>query len=700
LEKLRQVDLAPFFAVAQAENSLMRPEGLMTSHIRFRGLEGGRFVTTRPISVDSQVLQRLLSLPELAPWREEGGVTLSDGLGVRALRRFYDPSERSFNGRRIAQEAFLAGNDLLLLSQFALSDQWNDHLTNVKSAITFFQEKYESDAAFQALVDESVARILRLKLKLYGGSFTLASVQPQVETIDEAITPNRETVAAIARDAVTLLYPPSSDLAPLPPGRDDRVVIFTDARIGLPCATCDPEPYIPPLKLEQTLVRLYGPDATNQIDPRLIESFTFEDLASYLSEDLAIPTPPGGEMATSTFRSVATALQQADWVIFAMLDVTNDVPQSKAVKHFLAERAGALQGPELVVLAYDAPYYLDATEIGKLSAYYAAYSRVEPFIETSVRMLFGEFAPAGDSPISVSGINYDLLSRTVPDPDQSIAVYYEVSKPTEEVEATLDPAEVTPDVSPSPPDSESTPEPQLEQGDELRLYTDQILDRNGHIVPDGTPIQFIFTYSEEGLEHSETVATRGGVAETAVTLNRTGQLDISVQADPAPRVVALQVTIREGRPATVVTPTPPPTPEPTSTPTPEAEPTAEGSPTPTRALAGEDEQEANPVDGIGVLDLVLALVSVLFVGGSGYYIMRLENEPTGQALRMALWGVSGGLMCYVIYVLVQTWSNVLKGRGGAGVAGVAALVGGFITSFVVWMQRKRYIGRFKEKSPG
>jgi beta-N-acetylhexosaminidase len=106
LEKLRQIDLAPFFAVAQADDPLARPDGVVVSHIRFRGLEGGRFVTTRPISVDSQVLQRLLGLPELTGWREQGGVTVSDGLGVRALRRFYDPSEESFNSRRIAQDAF------------------------------------------------------------------------------------------------------------------------------------------------------------------------------------------------------------------------------------------------------------------------------------------------------------------------------------------------------------------------------------------------------------------------------------------------------------------------------------------------------------------------------------------------------------------------------------------------------------------
>ena len=94
-------------------------------------------------------------------------MTVSDGLGVRALRRFYDPSEQIFNARRIAQEAFFAGNDLLFLSQFALSDDWEERIANVKSTITFFRDKYDRDPSFQVLVDEAVARILRLKLSLY-----------------------------------------------------------------------------------------------------------------------------------------------------------------------------------------------------------------------------------------------------------------------------------------------------------------------------------------------------------------------------------------------------------------------------------------------------------------------------------------------------------------------------------------------------
>jgi len=677
LEKLRQIDLAPFFAVAQAADPLARPDGVMVSHIRFRGLEGGRFVTTRPISVDSQVLQRLLGQPEMATWRGQGGVTVSDGLGVRALRRFYDPNEEDFNRRRIAQDAFLAGNDLLFLSQFALGDNWEDQVSNVKSTITFFREKYDSDPSFQTLVDAAVARILRLKLALYGGTFSLASTQPDVEAVGERVGLGREALSAIGRDAVTLLSPPSPDLVPAPPTFQDPIVVFTDAREGRPCATCAPMPYIDPLALRDTILRLYGPSATGQVNPSLVSSFTFAQLEEYLNTPPPLPTPtPTGEeeVTPSPLPPVEQALQNAHWIVFAMLDPIGEPTSSGVVRRFLAERADALRDPHLVVLAYDAPYYLDATEISKLSAYYVAYSRIEPFIEASVRALFSEFAPVGTSPVNVTGINYDLSIQISPDPAQTINLY--VGDPPEE--------------------GESTPEPlRLEVGDQLKLRTGVIVDHNGHPVPDGTPVQFIFTYPQEGLEHSVVALPQDGVAETTITLDRTGQLDVSVQADPVPRTIALQITIQEGAPAVIVpiTPTPRPTVAiPTSTPTTEPEPVIEETPIPTPGPVEKEEEEPPPEDkGVGLPDLALALISLLIVGGGGYYAVRLSNGPTTRALRLALWCVVGGLALYLAYALRLPGAVWLREHSGVWAASWATLLGGVVSLIVVWVvgQRRR-----------
>ncbi len=764
LEKLKQVDLAPFFAVAQAKDPLARPEAILVSHIRFQGLGGGRFITTLPISVDSNVLQQLLTLPEMSAWREAGGVTFSDALGLRALRRFYAPGEQAFNGRRIAQDAFLAGNDLLFLSQFGLTDEWEDQVANAKSTITFFREKYESEPSFQKQVDEAVARILRLKLSLYGGAFSLDGVRanPGLGTrrgtavaVGEAIEPGIEAVSAVARDAITLLSPPSPDLVPAPPTREDRILIFTDAREGRPCATCEPEPTIGPRALEETLVQFYGPDATGQIAPQLISSFTFGQLETYLDTPVSPPASPTAISLTSepvtptatvgtavvdtptpsvdtptpspgrSRHPVGEALQDAEWVIFGMLNPNDGPSQADVVKRFLAERADALQDPHVIVMAYDVPYCLDATEISKLSAYYAAYGHLTPFVKASVRALFGEFAPQGEPPVSVSGINYDLLVQTSPDPEQTIPVTYSVIKPPGEEEGTPTPSEqeptAAPPITPSPegsvtpaePTGEAQPTagpPALKKGDQLKLRTGRIVDHNGHVVPDGTPVQFFFNYPQEGLEQSMLATTRDGVAETLMTLDRTGRLDVSVQADPVPRKVALQITIQEGGAATIVTPTPSPTPVPTLTPTPTVTPTPtphlDSTPTattgpavPTAEATSDvvvDQPEPPPKREIQFWDFLIALVGVLVVGGSGYYAMRIGDRTVTRALRVALWCVVGGLIIYVIYVVGLSYLGLFDGErvdavtGEAWVAGGAALIGSSMALLFAWLLDRRH----------
>jgi beta-N-acetylhexosaminidase len=677
LEQLRETDLAPFSAAAQAEDPLARPDGVLVSHIRFRGLEG-----TRPVSVDSQVLQRLLALPELLSWREQGGVTVSDELGVRALRRFYDPAEESFNSRHIARDAFLAGNDLLLLSQFGLSDDWDDQVANVKSTVTFFREQYNSDPSFQTAVDAAVARILRLKLALYGGVPEVALTQPDLESTGEQTESPRDVLSTIGRDALTLLFPSTPDQVPPPPTIEDTIVIFTDSREGQPCATCAPLPHIDPLALRDTILQLYGPDATGQISPSSVTAFTFDQLEEYLSTSLPLttPSPTGEEEPTLTPRHpVELALQDADWVIFGMLNPTGDLPQSGVVRRFLAEQADALRHPHLVVLAYSAPYHLDATEISKLSAYYAAYSRIDSFIEASVRALFGEFAPIGAPPVSVAGINYSLLVQVSPHPEQTIAVDYRVRELPEEGEPPPEP----------PEEGEPTPEPpQPQMGDELELRTGVIVDHNGHPVPDGTPVQFIFTYPREGLEHSIIETTLDGVAETTVMLDRTGQLDISLQTDPVPRTIVLQITIPEGeQSAIILTPTPFPTTTPTRTPTPTItpEPTSvpEQTPNPTPGLVVTEPEEQPASRAIGVQDLLLALAVILLIGGIEYYAVRLNNRSVSQGLRLAVWSVIGGLALYLAYALRLPGAVWLRERGGVWAAGLVALLGSVMPLAVV-----------------
>ena len=64
-----------------------------------------------------------------------------------------------------------------------------------------------------------------------------------------------------------------------------------------------------------------------------------------------------------------------------MLDVDPSIYPSDAVKRFLRERGDQLEGKKIVVLALQAPYFLDATEISTLSSYLGVYSMSSSFLE-------------------------------------------------------------------------------------------------------------------------------------------------------------------------------------------------------------------------------------------------------------------------------------------------------------------------------
>jgi beta-N-acetylhexosaminidase len=246
LQELRKIELAPFFAVTQLkeDDPLAMADALMTSHIRYRGFQGNIRQLTRPISFDPQALQALMALSEFEPWRSGGGLMVSNALGVPAVRKYYDPQLQTFPHKRIAQEAFLAGNDLLMLSQFALSDSWPEQLENIKATIQFFREKYLSDPNFQTRVDGALRRILSLKHRLYP-DFALEAVQVDVENLAEVVGQGREAVFQVAQEAITLIYPGPDELAdrlPSPPLIDENILIFSDDRQASDCPVCEPLP--------------------------------------------------------------------------------------------------------------------------------------------------------------------------------------------------------------------------------------------------------------------------------------------------------------------------------------------------------------------------------------------------------------------------------------------------------------------------
>nr|HMN63166.1 glycoside hydrolase family 3 N-terminal domain-containing protein [Anaerolinea sp.] len=167
LDQLKQIELAPFFAVTNTSNTPdLTADGVLISHIRYQGFQGNIRQSTLPVSFDRAALNDILGLPELVPWRQNGGLLGSDHLGSPAIQRFFDPTGNRFDARLVARDAFLAGNDLLYADDFIASGD-PDPATTMSRTLDFFTQKYREDSAFAQRVDSSVERILTLKYKLY-----------------------------------------------------------------------------------------------------------------------------------------------------------------------------------------------------------------------------------------------------------------------------------------------------------------------------------------------------------------------------------------------------------------------------------------------------------------------------------------------------------------------------------------------------
>ncbi len=621
LQELQRVELAPFFAVTSpgSDDQLARTDALMTSHIRYRGFYGDIRQFTRPITFDIESMDALLGLEPLNTWRQEG-VMVSDSLGVPAVRRYFDPQLRTFPHRQIAREAFLAGNDLLLLSEFALSFNLLQHYDNIVDVLTYFAEAYDREPGFAARVDDSLKRILRLKLALY------PDMSPEAVLVspDDLAVVGKGTavVEEIARKAVTVLQP-TEDSLPRPPRRDEDILILVEERSMYECyddfPECDPRPMIPITATEQAILRFYGPQGTNQVDPERLHTRTWGELKQFLTLPRNIDPTPAAETPTTPPTPDAqpnqvtltpepggtgdpaipleTLLQEAEWIVFVMLEPSSSYPDSDALHLFLAQDAHHLYNANVVLLAHTVPYYLDVTEIIKLTAYYVFYGKTQPFIDVAARTLFGEVRPTGKSPVSIEGTYYDLVTQLSPNPSQRIPLT--LLQP--ETLSALVPAWI-------------------------RVKTGIIRDRNGNPVPDGTRVDFEARDNANAQVLASTFgSTVSGVAEGELIVDRATRVQIVARSGDTPDGPPLTFDVlaqpthtptATSLPTHTPTPTRPPTQTPTPTATPQptrtATPQLTVTPTPSLPQVLRSEWRVRPVDLLGVLAGILLALGIWF----------------------------------------------------------------------------------------
>ena len=636
LDELKSFDLAPFLAVT---GNALSPEettdALLTSHIRYQGLQGNIRATTRPVSLDPQALELLLGLPGLTSWRNNNGVLVSDDLGNMAIRRFYDLITPSYDARRVALNAFLAGNDLLYIANFtSINDP--DAYTAVVHTLAFFAQKYREDAAFAQRVDESVKRILTLKYRLYP-SFSLTNILPGAALLNE-LGQSSSVSFDVARKAATLLSPSQAELdttIPDPPNQNDRIVFISDIRTVQQCTTCKPAPQIGTKSLQDVVMRLYGPEAGGQVTPNNLSSYSFDDLSTMLS-------------LSQADLQLERDLSRAHWIVMVMFGDGGNVASLQVIKRFLSSRPDLFQQKRLILFAMTAPYYLDATNISKLSAYYCLYSKGTPFIEAAAYLLFGELRASGSAPVSVAGIGYNLNDALFPDP--AIPIPLELDLPPAQ-----SPITTTATVEP-------TPVPEFHIGEVIPLRTRAIVDHNGNPVPDGTPVTFSFTYGSEANSTRQVAYTQKGVARITYSVMVSGALEIVAESETA-RSAPLKLDIPSPT-GEIVTPSP--TQQLTSTPTP-------NPPTPTQEpVIATPPEPLKPSLGIGDW-----FIAVLFTGGIAFTLYQLAARIgfVRWGVRISFLSLICGLLAYVYLAGSMPGSETLLNFSVSGSVLIVTLVG-------------------------
>lgn len=657
LDDLRRVELPPFFKVTNLSNASAEgvTDGVMTAHARYQGLSGNV-----PISLDARNLPALLALKELGPWKDAGGLVISASLGAPAAVDSMATSRDMFPARRLVQDAFLAGSDILQLVNFSFDPENSTaQLRNIADAITFFQERYTTDANFQTVVDQRVKNIIRAKMKIFGPDLFNAAPQINPDAINQLGTVPLD-LNRIAQAGVTLITPATRDgrtVLANPPQTGENILIFVDDRLGQDCAGCARVPLINPTAIEDQILQLFGPAATGQILPEQISSLGY----SALKEILAPPPEPDSE-TQARIDATETLLADADWVIFAMLNIEPDsAPQSDAMRVLLRTRNDSLRNKRLVLFAFNAPYFLDETEISQLTAFYSMYSKSSYYIEAAARVLFQQFEPAGASPVAIPAIGPLNLS---PDPNQVI---------------DLIPIQVT-GVNGTVSVIEQVPESgsiDLKVGDSILFRTGVIVDKNGHPVPDGVVVDFFRYYPLEGLSLEPLQGrTKNGIAEVSIVKER----DTPLQVRASSNLAVQSVTFNVG-PGIVDTPTPTPsptisptatwtpTPPATDTPTPEDTSTPTPEPTATPMFAAQsDLNGGSPVD---LLDLVYALAGAVVIAGIAFTLGG-DRFPLEERVRSALVPVASGLVGYIFYTMAarafpnSEFMHSLVRQSGAG----------------------------------
>ena len=493
-------------------------------------------------------------------------------------------------------------------------------------------------------------RLLSTKYHLYG-SFGFDNVVPDPTGLDKVGLSQQVTLNVGGR-AASLLSPEARDLATLlstPPQVKDRIVFFTDTSQAQQCSSCSAQAIPDVQAFQNAVTQLYGPQSGNQTSSTFrMSSYSFKDVSDFL----AGKSPP----------YLPEDLTSADWVIFSL--VSSGANQAQLISSFLSTQQDLLRNKHVILFAFGAPYYLDATDISRLTAYYALYGKQPPFVEVAARLLFQELTPSGASPVSIPGLGYDLISITAPDPNQIIPLNLDFS---------------TAPVPTNGPTPLATPVPLFKIGDTIAVRAGPIKDHNGKTVPDGTVVHFSMNVTGEGggiLQQADATTTQG-MARVSFGLEKPGLLQIKATSDPAMISLVLQLPVSSGgQPAAVTVIVPQLTPS--------VAPPAPKTPQPA-------ENEYITPDGRPRFTAWLVAIIVILAGAIAALYTGVRIQNMRWASRWGLCALAGGLLVYNYFAVGLPGSSKFatdNGMGGVLILTILGLLIGWAAGWV-WSQRAR-----------
>ncbi len=490
LDMLAQVDLLPFMTVAQGKpGDTGTADGIMISHLSYPEVAGCEAGT--PVGFSSSCMQSFFGFPALSAWRTAGGLTVADDLAAGAVEAWAQEKFQTYPQGEVAFEALMGGNDVLPLIR---PWQWQD----LQATIDYIVARYEADPAVKARVDDAARRVLTLKSRLYGGLDPATTTRMPDYQGKTGQPQSYSDITSIAENAITLIKPATTSALtqqmPVPNTGDK--ILFVECWDDPNCATPGTDTSYPPLWKRGKLAELTTQMFPGRIAPADMNTISFTDLGNVLSGK-----------ADGTIKA---AVDDADWIVFGFLELDPAYPASGVLKDFLGRGPTLfdLRSKKIVVFAFNSPYHLDAGELRNVNLFVAAYSKIEPSLRASLKVLFQDPTILHDG--ATSGklpVDYIYEGYVVNDLSESVK-----ADPTQTPALSVDPSE-------------------LVAGQEATFsLAGPLLAKNGHQVPNGAKVDFVFQLPD-GTSKDLTATTTNGLASVKITFAQPGRTQLTVKSD-------------------------------------------------------------------------------------------------------------------------------------------------------------------------